>query len=296
MYVEGSFQTAIARVLVVILTVRRLKEMMKKVEPPSSDHGKQYAAYIESQLQSEEARRSSITERAQSRLTSAGGLVTFVLAVFAVFLGKDFQLTGCATLSLCVAVVALLLGAFCAVRAGSTWGYGRGDPATIKTKYLGDKWSKAQSTRWVDSEDRARWEVAWVNVRTLDVLATETNKQVKWLGAAGALQLISIIALVVSTISVVTTSDVAEARSAINKQPGVSKLLEALDKKGLLNSRDDVVKLTAYYRLTCASLKKGISQSPEAAQKELASVWQIRITVDQLNLLEPARAEFCAAQ
>ena len=269
---------------------------IKMTGDADSDRGKMYASFIETQLQSEDARRSSITARAGSALTGVSGLVTLVLAVFAVFLGKDFHLTELATLLLSVAVVALLLAAFCAVRAGSARIYGRADPAGLK-RYLGNSWSQIDKSRWsTDSEERARWEVAWVNVEALEKVATGTDKQVGWLNGAAYLQAAAVIALVGTTVSVVMNSDVEEARNAIDDQPGVTRLLDALDNQGLLRSGGDVVKLTTYYRLSCESLKNGNLQSVSAAQKELADLWQVKATVDQIKALEPARANFCAAQ
>ncbi len=54
----------------------------------NEDQGKTYSAFIEAQLKAENDLRASVTARANSALTGATGLVTLVLAVFAVFLGK----------------------------------------------------------------------------------------------------------------------------------------------------------------------------------------------------------------
>jgi hypothetical protein len=67
----------------------------KRPLPPKvlSDRGKSYAEFIDAQLQAEESRRASITSRAATALNGATGFVTLVLAVCAIFLGKDFLLT-----------------------------------------------------------------------------------------------------------------------------------------------------------------------------------------------------------
>lgn len=68
-------------------------------DPPeenSDERGTQYASFIEAELTAETARGRSINSRAAAVLTGATGLVTLSLAVFAVFIGKDFVLQSCA--------------------------------------------------------------------------------------------------------------------------------------------------------------------------------------------------------
>lgn len=82
-----------------------------------SDQGTQYAAFIEAQLKAENDLRSSIDSRAASALTASTGIVTLVLAVFAVLIKKDFTLTGSAKIFLAGALMALLAAAICALLA-----------------------------------------------------------------------------------------------------------------------------------------------------------------------------------
>jgi hypothetical protein len=82
-----------------------------------TDQGKQYAAFIDAELQREIDRRDSANARAGSALTGATGLVTLVLAVFAVFLGKESLVTGWAKVFIAAAVLALLAAGGCAVAA-----------------------------------------------------------------------------------------------------------------------------------------------------------------------------------
>ena len=56
--------------------------------PVSDDQGKEYSAFLQERLRSEDKRRESVTTRAGAALTGATGLVTLVLAVFAVSSAK----------------------------------------------------------------------------------------------------------------------------------------------------------------------------------------------------------------
>jgi uncharacterized membrane protein len=73
-----------------------------------SDGGKQYAAFIESEVKAENDRHASINTRAAAALTGAAGLVTVVLAVLAVLADENFILSGWAKGWLVAALVALL--------------------------------------------------------------------------------------------------------------------------------------------------------------------------------------------
>src|SRR3954468_11924362 len=89
-----------------------------------TEQGKEFARFVEMQLQSEETRRASIVTRGGAAVASAAGLVTLVLALFAVFLGKDFQVSGIVAIALGVAVLAFLTSAVCGVVIISPWKYG----------------------------------------------------------------------------------------------------------------------------------------------------------------------------
>ena len=161
-----------------------------------SERGKQYAAFIEAELKAETDRRDSVNTRAATALTSAAGLVTLVLAVFAVLLGKDFRLaglTGWAKAYLAVALFALLGSAICAVVAGRPWRIKLTKP---KTLYM------MINEHWNDSEEDARNNIAYANVEVIASLRPGTNIKYKFLIAAGVCQIIAVAALVLCTLSV----------------------------------------------------------------------------------------------
>jgi hypothetical protein len=159
------------------------------------DQGTEYAEFIEAQLKAEDDRRTSVNNRAANALTGATGLVTLVLGVFAVFMGKDFALSGSAKLFLAFAVIMLLFAAVCAVVAGYPWKSGVLTPEGMQ-RMLGP--------RWKDSEITARSVTAAANLHQLRTLRSGTSTKIKFFMAAGALQVAAVLGLVACTIAVVT--------------------------------------------------------------------------------------------
>ena len=94
----------------------------------TADQGKEFAAFVDAELKAEQDRRASVNTRAGTALTGSTALVTLVLAVFAVFVGRNFTLSGWARAFLAIALVFLLLAAICAVVAGVPWASGVPSP------------------------------------------------------------------------------------------------------------------------------------------------------------------------
>jgi hypothetical protein len=129
----------------------------------------------------------------------------------------------------------------------------------------------------------------------LEKLRAGTDTQVGWLTAAGAFQAVAVCLLGVTTALVAFGADsqVQQARQAIEAQPGMSRLLDALDEAGLLKDREYVSKITTFFRLSC---QNDAQLDPTVAQAELKKYWQVDVTAAQIENLEPARIAFCAAQ
>jgi hypothetical protein len=159
----------------------------------SGSQGTEYAAFIAAELKHEMDRRDSISTRAGVAVTSSTGLVTVTLAVFAVLKGKDFQVHGGGFAALLVALVSLTLSAALAVLAGLNWRY---EVLTTDTLML------MLTTHWTDSEVAARNISARSNVRTLTTLRAGTNIKSNLLVAAGAAQVVAILALSVAALVV----------------------------------------------------------------------------------------------
>lgn len=151
-----------------------------------SAQGTEYATFVAAELKREVDRRDAVNSRAGTAVTSATGLVTVTLAVFAVLKGKDFVVHGGAFVALVVALLMLILSAALAVLAGLSWRYDVATPATL-TLML--------TTHWTDSEVSARNISARSNVRTLRTLRAGTNIKSNLLIAAGAGQVAAILAL-----------------------------------------------------------------------------------------------------
>lgn len=132
-----------------------------------SDQGTEYANFISAQLEAENDRRTSVNTRAGAALTGATGLVTLVLAVFAVFIpNQHIVLSGWAKGSLAVALFALLACAFCAVMAGLPWRSRVTDLPTI---------NQMVDEHWEDDEVDARNVTAYANVLVLGSLRSGTD-------------------------------------------------------------------------------------------------------------------------
>ena len=162
--------------------------------PDWDDQGKQYSAFIEAQLKAENERRDSVNSRAATALTGSAGLVTLVLAVFTVLVGKEFKLSGNAKLFLAVALIALLVAALCAVVAGIPWTSTATKPKTLH-------WFR--TSRWGDTEVTARGMTAYCNAMSVERLRPGTNVKFYFLVAAHVCQAIAIAGLAVCTLVVV---------------------------------------------------------------------------------------------
>lgn len=159
------------------------------------DQGKQYAAFIDAQLKAEYDRRDSVNSRAGSALTGAAGLVTVVLAVFAVFLGKDPVLTGFAKISLGAAVILLLFAAAAAVMASYPWAINTAEPDSLRSLIEDNQW-------WGGTETSARNITSGMNLDTIKELRRGTSIKFFFLMAALALQVLAVLGLVACTLAV----------------------------------------------------------------------------------------------
>lgn len=157
-----------------------------------TDQGTQYAGFINAELEREIARRDSANTRAGAALTSATGLVTLVLALFAVLLGKDSLATGWAKVFIAGAVLALLAAGGCAVAAIRPRAEGVVSTRTLR-KLIGDE-------HWKDTEVTARNQTARMVIDRIDEMRGVSTAKGKWLLAAAILQLVAIGALAVSTL------------------------------------------------------------------------------------------------
>jgi len=158
------------------------------------EQGKEYAEFISAELKAENDRRTSVNTRAGATLTGAAGLVTLVLAVFAIFIGKEHPvLTGWAKGFLAAALFALLACAFCAVMAGLPWRFRVTTVATLN-RMLEDHWG--------DHEVDARNATAHLNTLVLKSLRSGTTIKVRFLTAAGISQMLAVAALALCTLAV----------------------------------------------------------------------------------------------
>ena len=151
------------------------------------DVGKRYWSFIEAELRAEVDRRNLAIGRSTSAMTAATGLVTLFLAVAAVLLGKDFVLTNVWAQSLMIAtVVALLLSAVCAVMGAFPRKYDAPSSEML---------DEMVETNWGDAEVEAERVTAYANVKAIESLRKSTAIGVRYLIAAGVLQIAAVAAL-----------------------------------------------------------------------------------------------------
>jgi hypothetical protein len=161
------------------------------------DQGKQYASFVEQQLKAEHDRRDSVNTRAGTALTGSAGLVTLVLAVFAVLIGKDFVLSGLARYSLGFALLMLLFAAASAVIAGYPWKSKIVSPGTLEG-FL--------AKRWKNTETRARNVTSMANVEAIRTLRKGTSIKFTFLMSAAVLPVLAVFGLVICTMAVLGSS------------------------------------------------------------------------------------------
>jgi hypothetical protein len=161
---------------------------------PVSDQGNQYTSFIEAERKAENDRRESVNTRAASALTGATGLVTLVLAVFAVLVGRQFTLSGWAKVYLVAALLALLASAISAVCAGLPWRYKMVSAETLDGML---------NTHWGDSEVTARGVIAYCNAVVVKSLRTGNAIKARFLIGAGVFQLIAVAALGLCTLAII---------------------------------------------------------------------------------------------
>jgi hypothetical protein len=160
-----------------------------------ADQGKEFASFIDAELKAEYDRRAAVNTRAGGALTGSTGLVTIVLAVFAVFVGKDFTLCGFARTFLAFALLFLLLAASCAVAAGVPWKSSVPAPHYLQ--------SLLEKPYWKVTEVAARNITANTKVEAIRTLRTGTEIKFRFLVAASVFQALAAAALVGCTLFVV---------------------------------------------------------------------------------------------
>lgn len=153
--------------------------------------GKEWTDHIKVALEAEYMRRGELDARATSAVTSAGGLLTLTIAVFALFLGSNFKLEGAERNWMALAFGLLLVCAICGVFASFSWSYTVANEATLRAMIV-DKWE--------DDEVDARNSVAKTNIDTIVSLRSGSTRKYKLLRGAYAAQAASIGALSMSAL------------------------------------------------------------------------------------------------
>ncbi|OZF41813.1 hypothetical protein CH293_27420 [Rhodococcus sp. 14-2470-1b] len=160
-----------------------------------STQGEEYTNHIKAALEAEYKRRDDLNARSASVITSAGGLVTLTVAVLAVFLGKDYLLSGGERGWMIFAFILFLVCAILGVFAGLSWKYKVADGASL---------NEMTDTHWCDSEDDARKAVAKTNTKSVVSLRDGNNWKSRFLLAATISQVLAIAGLAISALLALT--------------------------------------------------------------------------------------------
>lgn len=166
----------------------------------TSSQGTQYASFIEAELKRENERRTAVIARAASVMTGSAGLVTLVLALIAVIIGKDTAITGGAEACVAIAVLALLGSAACSLQASRARRSNELTSVETLRELIGQQ-------HWKDTEVTARYQTAHITIEQIERLRKGSAIRGKWLRAAGIMQVMAVAALGLSTLIVALTQN-----------------------------------------------------------------------------------------
>lgn len=159
-----------------------------------TDNGAHYAEFIAAQLKDEYDRREWLSEAATTMVTRSAGLLTLLIAAAAFVNAKSYAASLPVKIGVLVVITALLCSACCAVLAILDHRF-----MIVSTKSL----RKMVTSRWTDSDERARLATAHCNLTTIESLRPSTKRKARILRISGVCQLVAVVALVASAISIV---------------------------------------------------------------------------------------------
>lgn len=125
-------------------------------EGPARRAGDVYAPLLVSMLSEQSARKSSVEQRALAVITTSGGLVSLLVALSALLLGKntEFRLNAGARTIIVAAVVAFVAAAILALTANTPRGYLDFAPEDVD-RMLNEFESSEEDARWLVAQARA---------------------------------------------------------------------------------------------------------------------------------------------
>ena len=154
-----------------------------------SDQGVTYATFIEAELKLEYERRTTLDARGLAIVTTSSGVITLLLAVAVLFLGKDFELGPEAKWAVVGALALFLIAALFGLLANAARLYEVTHSDTLK---------EMTQAHWVDDEVDARNVCSYRNVVTLASLRDGNNDKSRQVSIAFWFQLAAITALAVA--------------------------------------------------------------------------------------------------
>lgn len=151
-----------------------------------AEQGTTYAAFIEAELKLEYERRTALDARGLAIVTSSSAVITLLLAVAGVFLGKDFKLAPTAKGAVIVSLFLFLIAALFGLLANRARLYELTHTDTLTEMTQG---------HWTDDEADARNVCCTRNVITLKSLRRGNNDKSDQVMVGFVMQLTAIAAL-----------------------------------------------------------------------------------------------------
>jgi hypothetical protein len=180
---------------------------------PAPDGSEVYGGYVKDELDRQTDRKASFEQRGISVITSAGVIVTLLLALAGFSAGeqKSLALPGASKVLLILALVCFLLAIGFALAINAPRSYENVLPTQLH---------QAVKTRWADSPSAARRQVAYTQIKVLKS-AREVNTDKAWLlFSAMIAELIAVLLLAAAiAVALIAPSAKAKAKAATTSPP-----------------------------------------------------------------------------
>lgn len=153
------------------------------------EQGETYAAFIATELRTEDARRQALDTKAAGIATTSSAFLVLVFTLSALVTGKDHAFTTAGVRGV-VAALALYVGAaVLGLLASMSRSY---DVTSAETL------DRMVDDHWQDDEVDARNQTAYLNIRTIATLRDGNNRKASMVGWAMAVQVAASVLLVLA--------------------------------------------------------------------------------------------------
>lgn len=156
-----------------------------------TDQGSEYADFIQGELADEEARRSSVNNRAFTSITASGTQFAIATGLLLFLRGKDWLPRHGAAWAFAMSLSLYLISVGLGLLATQSHTTSVASPQTMRSML---------TTRWTDHQVDARNSVAAVRVNAIEALREGTEHKTKWLKQSVSAQIAAMTALAVAVV------------------------------------------------------------------------------------------------